>query len=282
MAPVMVLEDRRNQSTNSRTSTWSYRLLTQKATYYKWLSSCPKFSQVIFKFLAIIKYMRILIVEDEHKIASAIKRGLEQQSYAVDVSFNADEGLAMASTEPYDLIILDRMLPGSIDGIGIMRTLREQNNHTPILLLTAKDRVLDRAEGLNAGADDYLVKPFAFVELIARVRALLRRSPQATDSTLSYGDLQLDTVSKIVERAGNEIRLTAKEFGLLEYLMRSPDRIVSKDSLMQHVWDYDADILPNTVEVYMGYLRNKIDKPFKSPQLLHTRRGFGYYFGTIS
>lgn len=226
--------------------------------------------------------MRILIVEDEHKIASAIKRGLEQQSYAVDVSYDGDDGLAMATTEPYDLIILDRMLPGSVDGIGILQALRQQNNHTPVLLLTAKDRVLDRAEGLNAGADDYLVKPFAFIELIARVRALLRRSPQAANSIITYQDLSLDTVTKTVERASQQIALTSKEFALLEYLMHNPDRIVSKETIMQHVWNYDADILPNTVEVYIGYLRGKIDKPFKaSKPLLHTRRGFGYYFGVV-
>jgi DNA-binding response OmpR family regulator len=223
--------------------------------------------------------MRILIVEDEHKIASAIKRGLEQQAYAVDVSYDADDGLAMATTEPYDLIILDRMLPGSLDGIGILRALRDQNNHTPVLLLTAKDRVLDRAEGLNAGADDYLVKPFAFVELIARVRALLRRSPQAVSDTIEYDSLRLDTQNMLVERDGKHIQLTAKEFALLEYLLHNADRVISKEALMQHVWDYDADILPNTVEVYIGYLRNKIDKPFKKPNLIHTRRGFGYYFG---
>lgn len=225
--------------------------------------------------------MRILVVEDEHKIASAIKRGLEQQSYAVDVAYDADDGLAMATTEPYDLVVLDRMLPGSTDGIGIVRALREQNIHTPVLLLTAKDRVLDRAEGLNAGADDYLVKPFAFVELIARVRALLRRAPQTSDSMLTYGTLTLDTVTKTIERDNTPIKLTAKEYALLEYLMHNPERVISKESLTQHVWDYDADILPNTVEVYIGYLRNKIDKPFKSGQLLHTRRGFGYYFGSV-
>ena len=223
--------------------------------------------------------MRILIVEDEHKIASAIKRGLEQQSYAVDVAYDSDDGLAMARTEPYDLIILDRMLPGSIDGIGILRKLRAEKLHTPILLLTAKDRVLDRAEGLNAGADDYLVKPFAFVELIARVRALLRRSPKTTSTVLSYKDVSLDPENMTVERSGTPIQVTAKEFALLEYFIRNSERIVSKDTLMQHVWDYDADILPNTVEVYIGYLRNKLDKPFKGPELIHTRRGFGYFFG---
>lgn len=223
--------------------------------------------------------MRILIVEDEHKIASAIKRGLEQQSYAVDVAYDGDNGLAMATTEPYDLLILDRMLPGNTDGIGIVRKMRSQNIHTPILLLTAKDRILDKAEGLNAGADDYLVKPFAFVELIARVRALLRRSPSTTTAVLEYKDVTLDPENMTVQRGGKEVQVTAKEFALLEYFMRNPERIVSKDTLMQHVWDYDADILPNTVEVYIGYIRNKIDKPFKGPELIHTRRGFGYYFG---
>jgi DNA-binding response OmpR family regulator len=223
--------------------------------------------------------MRILIVEDEHKIANAIKQGLQQQSYAVDVAYNGDDGLAMSTTEPYDLIILDRMLPGSIDGIGILRELRKQQNHTPILLLTAKDKVLDRAEGLNAGADDYLIKPFAFVELIARVRALLRRPKQAVSTSLAYDDLMVDPENFVVERNGKPIDLTTKEFALLEYLVRNAERIITKDHLMQHVWDYDANILPNTVEVYIGYLRNKVDKPFTKPNLIHTKRGFGYYFG---
>lgn len=223
--------------------------------------------------------MRILVIEDEHKIANAIKQGLEQHAYAVDVSYDADDGLAMATTEPYDLIILDRMLPGTVDGIGILRRLRADKNHTPVLLLTAKDKVLDRAEGLNAGADDYLVKPFAFVELIARVRALLRRPRQAVDASLRYADLILDSQDMIVERAGTHIELTPKEFALLEYLLRNPGRVLAKENIMQHVWDYDADILPNTVEVYIGYLRNKIDKPFAGPALIHTKRGFGYYFG---
>ncbi|HSX32600.1 MAG TPA: response regulator transcription factor [Candidatus Saccharimonadales bacterium] len=223
--------------------------------------------------------MRILVVEDEHKIANAVKKGLEQYSYAVDAVYDGDTGLSMATTEPYDLLILDRMLPGTIDGIGIVQTLRRQNIHTPVLMLTAKDKVLDRAQGLNAGADDYLVKPFAFVELIARVRALLRRPQQAVNPALSYSDVSLDPRQLSVQRAGVRISLTAKEFALLEYFMRHPEQVVTKDTLMQHVWNYDADILPNTVEVYMGYLRNKIDKPFASPALLHTKRGFGYYFG---
>ncbi len=223
--------------------------------------------------------MRILVVEDEHKIANAVKQGLEQHSYAVDVCYNGDDGLAMATGENYDLIILDRMLPGNVDGSGILKAIREKEIHTPVLFLTARSKVLDRAEGLNSGADDYLVKPFAFVELIARVRALLRRSPQSNGTLLKYENLELDPQKMTVERGGKKIELTAKEFALLEYFMRNPERIISKDMLMQHVWDYDADILPNTVEVYIGYLRNKVDKPFKGSGLLQTKRGFGYYFG---
>jgi DNA-binding response OmpR family regulator len=223
--------------------------------------------------------MRILVVEDEHKIANAVKQGLEQQAYAVDVAYDGDDGLAMATTETYDLIILDRMLPGTIDGVGILKTLRQSKNHTPVLLLTAKDRVIDRVEGLNAGADDYLVKPFAFIELIARVRALLRRPQQAVDNAITYQDVTLDPTNFVVTRGNKVITLTTKEFALLEYLMRNPERVLSKDMIMRHVWNYDADILPNTIEVYIGYLRNKIDKPFKGPDYINTRRGFGYYFG---
>lgn len=226
-----------------------------------------------------MRHMRILVVEDEHKIANAVKQGLEQHSFAVDVCYNGDDGLAMATGEAYDLIILDRMLPGKVDGSGILKAVRAQNIHTPVLFLTARSKVLDRAEGLNSGADDYLVKPFAFVELIARVRALLRRSPQSDGTSLKYENLTLDPQKMTVERGGKKIDLTAKEFALLEYFMRNPERIISKNILMQHVWDYDADILPNTVEVYIGYLRNKVDKPFKASSLLQTKRGFGYYFG---
>lgn len=224
--------------------------------------------------------MRILVVEDDHKIANALKRGLEQESFAVDVVYDGDDGEAMATTEEYDLIILDRMLPGNYDGLSIVQTLREAQNHIPVLLLTAKDKVHDRVEGLNAGADDYLVKPFAFTELLARIRALLRRPQDQTGTSLTYRDLTLDPHTFTVTRDGQAINLTSKEFALLEYLMRNPGRTLTKDSLIQHVWDYDADILPNTVEVYMGYLRNKVDKPFAGqPPLIHTNRGFGYIFG---
>jgi len=223
--------------------------------------------------------MRILVVEDEHKIANSIKKGLETQSYAVDVAYEGETGLSMATDEPYDLIILDRMLPG-LDGVEILRQVREKGIHTPVLFLTAKDKVLDRAAGLNAGADDYLVKPFAFVELIARVRALLRRPAATRSTTLSYEDLKLDPETSLVTRGDTAINLSQKEFALLEYFMSNPDRPLSKDLLIEHVWNYDADILPNTVEVYIGYLRTKIDKRFRSsPDLIHTKRGFGYIFG---
>ncbi len=220
--------------------------------------------------------MRILVIEDEHKIAGAIKKGLEQERYAVDVEYDADSGYGAALNEPYDVMIIDRMLPGSMEGMDIARQLREKNIHTPILLLTAKDQVRDRVSGLNAGADDYLIKPFSFEELLARVRALLRRPAEAKSNVLKVGDLALDVTSYDVRRAGKLLALSSKEFALLEYLMRNAGQVLSKDNIIAHVWNFDADILPNTVEVYIGYLRNKIDKPFKSGPLLHTLRGFGY------
>ena len=224
--------------------------------------------------------MRILVVEDEHKIANAIKKGLEQESYAVDVAYDGDAGLIEVENEEYDLVILDRMMPGGVDGVGILKAMRESSNHTPVLFLTAKDGVRDRVEGLDAGADDYLVKPFAFEELLARVRALLRRPQEAHDTELSYEDLKLNTTTFETCRGDVEINLSSKEYSSLEYLMRNPERILTKDMIMQHVWDYESDILPNTIEVYIGYLRSKIDKPFpKSKPLIHTVRGFGYRFG---
>lgn len=219
--------------------------------------------------------MRVLIVEDEHKIARALKKALEQETYAVDVAFDGDEGYAMATTEPYDIAIIDRMLPGSYDGIGIVKGMREAKVHTPVLFLSALGSVSERTIGLDAGADDYLVKPFALEELLARVRALLRRPTEQQSAILTAGDLSLDTITYSVERAGTSIQLTSKEFALLEYMLRNPGRPLSKEVIISHVWDYDADILPNTVEVYIKYLRNKIDSPFKKP-LIHTVRGFGY------
>lgn len=219
--------------------------------------------------------MRVLIVEDEHKIARALKKALEQETYAVDIAYDGDEGHAMATTEPYDIAIIDRMLPGSYDGMGIVKAMRDAKVHTPVIFLSALGSVAERTAGLDAGADDYLVKPFALEELLARVRALLRRPTEQQATILSAGDLTLNTVTYSVERAGKAIPLTSKEFALLEYLLRNPGRPLSKEVIISHVWDYDADILPNTVEVYIKYLRNKVDAPFKTP-LIHTVRGFGY------
>lgn len=220
--------------------------------------------------------MKILIVEDEHKIANSIKKGLEQESMVADVSYDGEEGYDLASEGKYDCIILDLMLPG-MDGIAICKKLRENNVHTPILILTARGELDDKVAGLNTGADDYLVKPFAFSELLARVKALLRRPKQALSQTITIKELSLNTLTFEVTRETTPIVLSRKEFSLLEFLMRHPGRVFTKDQIIQTVWPYDSDILPNTVEVYIGYLRNKIDKPFKNKQpLIHTVRGFGY------
>lgn len=221
--------------------------------------------------------MRILIIEDETKIAQAIRRGLEMNGYAADTVHDGDTGLAYARESDYDLILLDRMLPGRIDGDGICRSLREDGIHTPILMLTARGTIGDKVEGLNSGADDYLVKPFSFDELTARVRALLRRPKVSTGTVMKAGSLELDPVSYTVVRAGTPLRLSHKEFQVLEYFMRHAGQIITKDTLIAHIWNEDADVLPNTVEVYVGYLRSKIDKAFPNEKpLLHTQRGFGY------
>lgn len=223
--------------------------------------------------------MRILIVEDEHKIANSIKKGLTQESYAVDAVYDGAEGYDMAVGEEYDLIILDRLLP-KMDGVELCKKLRSESIHTPILMLTAKGQTTDKVEGLNAGADDYVVKPFAFEELLARVRALSRRPKQSTGTILSVDSLTLNTITFEVKRDDVTIQLSNREFGLLSYLMKHPGIVLTKDQIITHVWDYEADILPNTVEVYMGYLRNKIDKPFPTQKpLIHTVRGFGYKIG---
>lgn len=223
--------------------------------------------------------MRVLVIEDEHKIAGALKRGLEQEGYAVDLVFDADEGLSSALTGEHDIIILDRMLPGLIEGVDVCKEVRANNIHTPILMLTAKDQINDRVAGLNAGADDYLVKPFAFEELLARLRALMRRPQDQVGNILSIDDLRLDTITYEVTREGKAISLSSKEYALLEYMLRNQNRVLAKQNLITHVWDYDSDILPNTVEVYIRYLRTKIDQPFKGPNLIHTVRGFGYKLG---
>lgn len=222
--------------------------------------------------------MKILVVEDEHRIATYIKKGLEMKSHVVDVAFDGESGYDFASTENYDVIILDRMLP-KLDGIAIIRRLRAEHNHVPILLLTAKTEVEDRVEGLESGADDYLGKPFAFTELLARVRALGRR-PKARESTiLKVADLTIDTTNFQISRANQSIRLSKKEFALLEFLARHKGQVLSIDQIIQQVWEYDSDVLPNTAQVYIGYLRKKIDQPFKSSPLIKTIRGFGYQFG---
>ncbi len=222
--------------------------------------------------------MRILIVEDDHKIANAIKKGLEQESYAIDVAYDGKEGLGSALVVEYDLVILDRILPNISDGLEICKQMRKEGKHTPVLVLTARDKVEDRVNGLNVGADDYLIKPFAFEELLARVKALLRRPTKNTGTILEVNDLSLNTITYEVKRGKKKIELSHTEFQLLEYLMRNPNRILTKDNIIGHVWDYDADILPNTVEVYIGYLRDKIDKS-SSHRLIHTVRGFGYKIG---
>ena len=223
--------------------------------------------------------MNILLVEDEHKIANAIKQGFRQETYACEICYDGESGLAAAIGGEYDVIILDRMLP-SLDGIEICKQIRAKGIHTPILMLTAKGQIRDRVTGLNAGADDYLTKPFAFAELLARVRALLRRPGDTIGNVLQVEDLSLDTITYEVKRGTTPLKLSQTEYALLEYLMRNPARVLSKETIINHVWDFDADILPNTVEAYIGYLRNKIDRPFpKSKPLIQTIRGFGYKLG---
>lgn len=220
--------------------------------------------------------MRILIVEDEHRIAHSLQKGLEQERFAVDVAYTGGEGYDLASTEEYDLIILDIMLPG-MDGLSICKELRKKNIHIPILLLTAKGQTSEKVIGLNSGADDYLSKPFSFDELLARMRALLRRKGTVVQTTLSVDGLLMDVDRFEVNRDGQSISLTSKEFSLLEFLLSKKNQIVTKDQIIQHVWNFDADILPNTVEVYIKKLRDKIDSRFSDKkQLIKTVRGFGY------
>jgi two-component system, OmpR family, response regulator len=222
--------------------------------------------------------MKVLIVEDEHKIANSIKQGLLQENFVVDVAYDGIEGYDLASSEEYDLIVLDRLLPG-MEGLQICKKLREAKNHTPVLILTAKGQIGDRVEGLEGGADDYLVKPFAFEELLARIKALGRRPKQITENILKLDDLTLNVKNFEVKRGSKSISLSGKEFTLLEYLMKHKNEILTKEQIINHVWNYDSNVLPNTVEVYIGYLRNKIDKNFNN-KLIQTVRGFGYKIGS--
>lgn len=233
--------------------------------------------QVALRKAVYYRHMKLLIIEDERKIARALKLGFEQEHAVVELCYDGPSGLSAAQGDDYDVIVLDRMLPGGMDGLEICEKLRAAGNQTPIIMLTAKGQIRDRVAGLNAGADDYLTKPFSFEELLARVRALLRRPQDTLGNTLEVGDLSLDTLSYVVKRGDTIIELTQTEFALLEYLMRNYGRVLSKTNIINHVWDFDADVLPNTVEAYIGYLRNKIDKPFPDkPPMLQTVRGFGY------
>ena len=218
--------------------------------------------------------MRVLLIEDDVTIARLLKEGLEDESYAVDVANDGSEGYRTAVADDYDVIILDIMLPG-MNGYEVCRALRNDGNKTPILMLTARDTERDIVEGLDTGADDYLAKPFSFDVLLARIRALLRRPNEKLEEILQVGDLKLDPSSKKVTRASQEINLTAKEYGVLEYLMRNKGKVLSKEQIISHVWDFDADVLPNNVELFIMFLRQKIDNPFKS-KLIHTVSGFGY------
>ncbi len=218
--------------------------------------------------------MRVLVVEDEVRLADALRRGLAADGFAVDVAHDGEDGLAKARAGTYDAVILDVMLP-KLSGYRVCQTLRAEDNWVPVLMLSAKDGEYDQADGLDIGADDYLTKPFSYVVLLARLRALVRRGAPSRPAVLAAGDLSLDPASRHVERAGEQIQLTAREFALLEYLMRRADEVVPKIEIIEHVWDefYEGDA--NVVEVYVGYLRRKIDAPF-GRQSLQTVRGVGY------
>ena len=218
--------------------------------------------------------MRVLVVEDEKKTASFVRKALQAEGFAVDVTINGEDGLSVAAHTPFDAIILDIMLPGR-DGLSVLRQLRERHNTTPVLLLSARGEVNERVEGLNLGADDYLPKPFELAELVARVRALARRGGENKPVVLRVADLTLDTVTHKAQRGGTEIELTAREYLLLEFLMRSADRLCGRMMILEKVWEYNFDPGTNLVDVYIRRLREKIDTQFE-PKLLHTIRGAGY------
>jgi heavy metal response regulator len=218
--------------------------------------------------------MRILLVEDETKVSSFVARGLIAERFAVDVAADGQSGLDLATTYHYDLLILDLMLPG-MDGSQVLRRVRSQNVHVPVLILTARDGVADKVGTFEAGADDYLIKPFAFAELLVRVKALLRRGPVSRSSVVRVGDLELDRLSQQVKRAGKRIDLTLKEYSLLEYLMSNAGRVLSRTMIIEHVWDQSFDGITNIVDVYVRHLRNKIDESYEH-KLIRTVRGVGY------
>lgn len=219
--------------------------------------------------------MRILVVEDDKKIAEFIQKGLKSSGFAVDLATTGSQGFEMGFDEPYDVMIVDIMLP-EMDGISLIKKLREQKNNTPVIILSARDRVDDRVNGLQAGADDYLTKPFAFSELLARIQALIRRAGNIMDPVnLSYADLSIDILKRQVKRDNKPIEVQPLEFSLLEYLLRNKERVVSKTMIMEHVWNYNFDPMTNVVEARICRLRDKIDKNFE-PKLIHTVRGAGY------
>jgi heavy metal response regulator len=218
--------------------------------------------------------MRILIVEDEKSLAEAIKKGLEEEDYAVDVAYNGEDGLFMAENEPSDLIILDIMLP-IIDGMTILKKIRETGVKTPVLMLTAKDAITDKVSGLDSGADDYLTKPFHFEELLARMRVLLRRDSEVKTCVIQIGDLLIDMAPHEVKRGGKEILLSAREYALLELLAINRDKVLSRTYISEHIYDYDFDLDSNVIDVFVNRIRNKIDRESES-KLIHTVRGAGY------
>jgi DNA-binding response OmpR family regulator len=218
--------------------------------------------------------MRILLLEDEPKVSALVKRGLTAERYAVDVVADGREGLEFAEAYPYDLILLDLMLHG-LSGVEVLQRVRRTNQFVPVLVLTARDSVDDKVKLFECGADDYLTKPFAFAELLVRVKALLRRGPVNRSSTLRIGDLELDRLTQQVKRHGKRIELTAKEYSLLEYLMQNPDRVLSRNMIIEHVWDQSFDGITNIVDVYVRHLRSKIDEGTE-PKMIRTVRGTGY------
>lgn len=222
--------------------------------------------------------MRLLVVEDEPRLAEGLKRGLEAEGFAVDLARTGTDGLWLAREQQYAAIVLDIMLPG-MNGYALCRTLREERNWTPVLMLTAKDGEGDQVEGLDTGADDYLTKPFSFAVLLARLRALIRRGAGARPATLAVGDLTLDPASRLVRRGETRVETTAREFAVLEFLMRRPGQVVSKAEILDGVWDFAFEGDPNIVEVYIGHLRSKIDRPFGRDSI-RTIRGAGYRIGS--
>ena len=218
--------------------------------------------------------MRILVVEDEQKVAGFIQRGLEEEGYKVELALDGEQGIEKGLTGAFDLILMDIMLPKK-DGIAVIRELRENDIKTPVLCLTARDSVDDKVVGLDIGADDYLAKPFAFAELVARCRALIRRGTSDRGAEIHFADLRLDPVTHKVWRSGKEIELTSKEYALMEYFMRNPNKVLTRTMIAENVWDYSFDSFTNIIDVYVNYLRNKIDRDYDK-KLIHTVRGSGY------